>query len=142
MALSRSTVAHWFFVAGIVAVLAALLASIVKSLARGQFGLDIIAALSMSGALYAGEALAGAVVALMYAGGQLLEDFAQGRAQREMTALLGRVARTAQVYGGNGRIDRIEHGTDVIAGKASAQLFHARHEFFQNVHQQLESERR
>ena len=105
MAFSHSALAHWFFVAGIVTVLAALLASIVKSLARGEFGLDIIAALSMSGALYAGEALAGAVVALMYAGGQLLEDFAQGRAQREMTALLGRVARTAQVYGGNGLVE-------------------------------------
>ena len=105
MAFSHSGLAKWFFVAGIVTVLAALLASIVKSLVRGEFGLDIIAALSMSGALYAGEALAGAVVALMYAGGQLLEDFAQGRAQREMTALLGRVARTAQVYGGNGLVE-------------------------------------
>jgi heavy metal translocating P-type ATPase len=35
------------------------------------------------------------VVAFMYAGGQLLEKYAEGRARREMTALLGRVARTA-----------------------------------------------
>lgn len=86
--------------AGIAPVLAALLWSIIKSLSRGEYGLDIIAALSMSGALLAGEALAGVVVALMYSGGMLLEDFAQGRAQREMTALLGRVARTAKAYRG------------------------------------------
>eukprot|EP01036_Dinobryon_divergens_P061242 gene61242-81639_t len=54
----------------------------------------------MSGALIVGEALAGVVVALMFAGGQALESYAQGRALREMTALLGRVPRQAQVYRG------------------------------------------
>ena len=98
MAISRSDLATWIFIAGIVPVLLALLWSIVKSLLRGEYGLDIIAALSMSGALLADEALAGVVVALMYSGGLLLEDYAQGRAMREMTALLGRVARTAQAY--------------------------------------------
>lgn len=105
MAMGRSDTAAYIFAAGIIPVLAALLISIVRSLSRGEFGLDIIAALSMSGALLANEALAGVVVALMYAGGQLLEDYAQGRAQREMTALLGRVARTAQVYRGNALVE-------------------------------------
>jgi heavy metal translocating P-type ATPase len=49
----------------------------------------------MSAALLFGEALAAAIVALMYAGGQLLEAFAERRARREMTALLSRVPRTA-----------------------------------------------
>jgi heavy metal translocating P-type ATPase len=105
MAVSRGDLATWIFMAGIIPVLAALLWSIVKSLMRGEYGLDIIAALSMTGALLAGEALAGVVVALMYSGGLLLEDFAQGRAQREMTALLGRVARTAQAYRGSGLVE-------------------------------------
>ncbi len=105
MAMDRGDTAFWIFAAGIVPVLIALLVSIIRSLARGEFGLDIIAALSMTGALLANEALAGVVVALMYSGGQLLEDYAQGRAQREMTALLGRVARTAQVYRGNGLVE-------------------------------------
>lgn len=105
MAMAGGEAAAWIFAAGIVPVLIALLVSIVRSLSRGEFGLDIIAALSMSGALLANEALAGVVVALMYSGGQLLEDYAQGRAQREMTALLGRVARTAQVYRGTGLVE-------------------------------------
>lgn len=92
--------AHWIFIAGVVPVLATLLITIVRSLLRGDFGLDIVAALSMSGALIVGEALAGVVVALMFAGGQALESYAQGRALREMTALLGRVPRQAQVYRG------------------------------------------
>ncbi|RZA24660.1 MAG: heavy metal translocating P-type ATPase, partial [Proteobacteria bacterium] len=81
-------------------VLGALLLQIVVSLRRGDVGLDVVAALSMSAALAFGEPLAGNVVALMYSGGQLLEAFAQGRAGREMTALLGRVARTAMCVRG------------------------------------------
>lgn len=76
-------------------VLSALLFEIVTSLRRGDVGLDVVAALSMSAALLFGEALAGNVVALMYAGGQLLERFAEGRAEIEMKELVGRVARTA-----------------------------------------------
>lgn len=79
-------------------VLGTLLVQIVLSLRRGDVGLDVVAALSMSAALAFNEALAGNVVALMYSGGRLLETFAQGRARREMTALLGRVARTAMRY--------------------------------------------
>ncbi|WP_108502692.1 heavy metal translocating P-type ATPase [Paracoccus indicus] len=80
---------------GVIPVLAGLIAEIISSLARREVGLDIVAALSMSAALIFGEALAAAVVALMYAGGTFLESFAQGRARREMSDLLSRVARTA-----------------------------------------------
>ncbi|WP_051094423.1 heavy metal translocating P-type ATPase [Kaistia granuli] len=83
-------------------VLLSLLVQIVTSLRRGDAGLDIIAALSMSAALAFGESLAGNVVALMYAGGQYLENYAEGRARREMTALLGRVARTVMRHGSGG----------------------------------------
>src|SRR3569623_40841 len=75
--------------------LAALLLEILVSLRRGDVGLDVVAGLSMSAALLFGEALAAAIVALMYAGGQLLEAFAERRARREMTVLLSRVPRTA-----------------------------------------------
>src|SRR5476651_774844 len=78
-----------------VPVLLVLLAEIVASLRRGDVGLDIVAALSMTVALAVGENLAAAIVALMYAGGQFLEAFAERTARREMTALLARVPRTA-----------------------------------------------
>ncbi|TCU41229.1 heavy metal translocating P-type ATPase [Rhizobium azibense] len=79
-------------------VLGALLWQTFGSLHRGDFGLDILAALSMAFALSFGEPLAANVVALMYAGGQMLEAYASQRAAREMTALLGRVAQTAFRY--------------------------------------------
>ncbi|HWW46944.1 MAG TPA: heavy metal translocating P-type ATPase [Xanthobacteraceae bacterium] len=75
-------------------VLLLLIVDIVRSLRRGQVGLDIVAALSMTAALVFGEELAAAVVAVMYSGGQFLENFAERHARREMTALLGRVPRT------------------------------------------------
>jgi heavy metal translocating P-type ATPase len=78
-----------------VPVLLALIAEIVTTLRRGDVGLDIVAALSMTAALLVGQALAAAIVALMYAGGQYLEGFAAKRARRDMTALLARVPRTA-----------------------------------------------
>ena len=87
--------AEWAWSAGVVPVLAALCIEILRSLAKGEVGLDIVAALSMAAALLVGEALAAAVVALMYSGGTFLESFAEGRARREMRDLLSRVARTA-----------------------------------------------
>ncbi|MCJ8143695.1 heavy metal translocating P-type ATPase [Ancylobacter sp. A5.8] len=90
--------AHLAWALATVPVLLALFVQIAVALRRGDVGLDIVAALSMSAALAFGEPLAGNVVALMYAGGQLLESFAEGRARREMTALLGRVAFSAMVY--------------------------------------------
>jgi heavy metal translocating P-type ATPase len=88
-------------------VLAVLVAEIVTSLRRGDVGLDIVAALSMTAALTFGEHLAAAVVALMYAGGQYLESFAERRARREMTALLSRVPRTA-VRHRNGGLEEVD----------------------------------
>jgi len=83
-------------------ILASLLVQIFGALRRGDVGLDIVAALSMSAAIAFGEPLAGNVVGLMYAGGQLLEAFAEGRARREMTALMGRVPRSAMRYAAAG----------------------------------------
>lgn len=83
----------WF--AGVAPVLAALMVEILRSLWRGEVGLDIVAALSMAAALTFGETLAAAVVAVMYSGGTFLEGFAEGRARAEMRNLLSRVPRTA-----------------------------------------------
>jgi heavy metal translocating P-type ATPase len=96
----------WIWAASTLPVLAALLAEIVASLRRGDVGLDIVAALSMAAALVFGEELAACVVALMYAGGQYLESFAERHARREMTALLSRVPRSA-VRHRNGELEDV-----------------------------------
>ncbi len=93
--LARSETGRMVWSAGALTILAALLMEIFGDLRRGEIGLDIIAALSMSAALTFGEALAAAVVAVMYSGGAFLEGFAEGRARREMHDLLSRVPRAA-----------------------------------------------
>jgi len=94
----------WIWAVATVPVLLVLLVEIIVSLRRGDVGLDIVAALSMLAALVFSEYLAAVIVALMYAGGQYLESFAERHASREMTALLVRVPRTAVRY----RADRLE----------------------------------
>lgn len=94
------------------AVLLTLSIEIVASLRQGDVGLDIIAALSMLAALTFGENLAATIVALMYAGGQYLETFAERAARREMTALLSRVPRTA-IRHSDGHLEEV--ALDLIA---------------------------
>ncbi len=91
----RGTWAAAIWTGATLPILLALATEIVVSLRRGDVGLDIVAALSMTAALAFGEQLAAAIVALMYAGGQYLEAYAERRARHEMTALLSRVPRTA-----------------------------------------------
>lgn len=90
--------AVWLWGGATAAVLAVLLTDMATKLRRGDFGLDLIAALAMAGALALGEHLAGVIIALMFSGGEALEAFAQGRARREMTALLNRLPRHAARY--------------------------------------------
>jgi heavy metal translocating P-type ATPase len=72
--------------------------SVVRDLRHGRPGVDIIALLAMLGALALGQALAGAIIALMLSGGQALEAFAEGRARRELDALLARAPRDVHRY--------------------------------------------
>ena len=99
-------IAQWIFASGTGLVLVVLLGIIIQSLRRGAVGLDIVAAVSMAGSLILGEWVAGNVVALMFAGGQVLESYAQARARKDMTALITRAPRTARRYH-NGSIEDV-----------------------------------
>lgn len=56
---------------------------------------DVIAALALVGTVAVQEYLAGAVIAVMLTGGRMLERHAEGRARRDLGALLSRAPRTA-----------------------------------------------
>ncbi len=66
-----------------------------RDLLSGRLGVDAIAFLSMSGALVLDQMLAGIVVAIMYAGGNVLEDLAVARAERDLRSLIDRAPRIA-----------------------------------------------
>ena len=94
-AAGERSVADAFWAATTALLLVPLTISVVRSLLRRDVGVDAIALVSMAGALALGEYLAGAVVALMLAGGNALEERANRRAARELTSLVERAPRTA-----------------------------------------------
>jgi heavy metal translocating P-type ATPase len=90
----------------------------VRDLLAGRLGVDAVALVSMSAALILGEPLAGVVVAIMYAGGNLLEDFAVARAERDLKALVDRAPRVAHRQGKGGiedvGIDDVAVGDELL----------------------------
>jgi len=94
-ALQRSDLADLFWTLATAPVVVGLAVSILGDLLAGRFGVDAIALVSMSAALVLGQPLAGAVVALMYYGGNVLEDIAVARAEHDLRALVDRAPREA-----------------------------------------------
>jgi heavy metal translocating P-type ATPase len=91
----RDELAGWIWGAGTLPVVVGLLVSMVRELLAGRMGVDAVAFVSMSAALALGQPLAGIVVAVMYAGGNVLEDFAVAHAERDLKSLIDRVPRVA-----------------------------------------------
>ena len=67
----------------------------IREIFSGKIGIDIIAITAIVASLALGEYLAGAVVLLMLTSGEALEDYAQARAKKELTALLKRSPKLA-----------------------------------------------
>ena len=80
---------------GTAPVVAGLLVSMIRDLLAGRMGVDAVAFVSMSGAFALGQYLAGIVIAVMYAGGNILEDFAVARAERDLRSLIDRAPKIA-----------------------------------------------
>ncbi len=68
----------------------------VTALRRGRTGIDLIAVLSLAGTLWVHEYLAGALIAVMLAGGRALEAAASRRATHDLRVLLERAPRFAR----------------------------------------------
>src|SRR6266849_483621 len=91
----RSDLANLCWTLATAPVVSGLAISIVRDLLTGRFGVDAIALVSMSAAIVLGQPLAGAVVALMYSGGNVLEDIAVARAEHDLRSLVDRAPREA-----------------------------------------------
>ena len=106
-------VTRWLFsifaivVAGIEAV------QMAKQLRKGIVGIDILAIVAIVSTVLVGEFFASLIIVLMVSGGKALEDFAQGRARRELDALLAREPQVAH---------RTTAGSDHIEDIAAAEV--------------------
>ena len=78
-AFGNSALAQGCWAVTTLALLVPLTWSVARSLSHRDFGVDVLALLSMAGAMAVGQYLAGAIVAVMLAGGNALERFAVQR---------------------------------------------------------------
>ena len=100
-AAGQSDLARVCWTLATVPVIAALAIAMIRDFLAGRLGVDAIAFLSMTAALVLGEPLAGAVVALMYSGGNVLEEIAVSRAEHDLRSLVERAPRVAHRRAGD-----------------------------------------
>lgn len=79
----------------------------IRALMRGHVGLDILAVTAIIATIVVGEHWASLVIVIMLSGGEALEDFAAGRAERELSALLEHVPQVAHRYRADGSTEDI-----------------------------------
>jgi len=72
---------------------------------RGRFATDVVASLSIIGAVALGQPLAGLVIVLMQSGGEALERYAEGRASLAVRELEAAAPRIAHVVRDDGVVD-------------------------------------
>jgi heavy metal translocating P-type ATPase len=102
--LSAGAAAAWAGSAGVAAIVWAVVTalavlpagwSVIDGLRHRRFGADVIAVLALGGTLAVGAYLAGAVIAVMFTGGQALEARAERRAHRDLSTLISRAPTIA-----------------------------------------------
>jgi heavy metal translocating P-type ATPase len=113
-AAGNDALAWWCWTLPAVLVGAWLVISIVRDLLERKAGVDVIAVLAIAGALLLDESLTAAVIAVMLATGDALERYAEGRAHRELSALVSRAPRVVHRHEDGSIADRPV--ADVIVG--------------------------
>ncbi|WP_245850319.1 heavy metal translocating P-type ATPase [Mycobacterium angelicum] len=94
--IGRPTLADSCWIAATAVAIMPALVWVVVALRRGRVGVDVVAVLSLIGTLLVGEYLAGALIAVMLAGGRALDAAAERRASRDLRGLLERAPRFAR----------------------------------------------
>lgn len=90
----------------------------IRQLIKGHAGLDILAVTAITAAVLVGEPWAALVVVLMLTGGTALEDYAENRSKRELTALLRQAPQQAvRILHGRGA----NHSSDAVTEDVPAE---------------------
>jgi heavy metal translocating P-type ATPase len=114
----NTDLANWCWATGTVPVVTVLFFSMLRNFLAGRFGVDTIAFVSMAAALVLGQNLAAIIIAIMYAGGNALEDFAIARAERDLRSLIDRAPRVAHQRVGSAikdvPIDQVAIGDNIL----------------------------
>ena len=106
-------VTRWLFSVFAILVAAIEALQMINQLRKKIFGIDVLAIVAIVSTVLVGEFFASIIIVLMVSGGKALEDFAQGRARRELDALLAREPQVAH---------RTHPGSDQIEDIAAAEV--------------------
>lgn len=106
-------IANWILAIAALAMLVPMIIGMVESVKNGQYGLDVLAATAILTSVLLGEYWTGLIIALMLAGGEALEVYAERRAKTELTALLAHKPKMARLVV-DGDIREVEAGTVAI----------------------------
>lgn len=95
------------------------LVGMIREFRQGNFGLDILALTAIIATALVGEYWATLVIVLMITGGEALEDYANGRAKRDLTALISNAPREAHRLDADGNaqdipVDEVQVGDELI----------------------------
>lgn len=96
---------QWLFSSYALAVAVWQAIGMIRAMAHGRFGLDILAITAIVATVLVGEFVAALIVVLMLTGGDALEDYANRRAKRELDALLTRAPQHAHLVADGGYRD-------------------------------------
>lgn len=94
-ALGHDRLADRLWIGATIPVVVVLAISIIRDLLAQRMGVDAIALLAMAGAIALNQSLAAIVIAIMYTGGTVLEDYAVARAERNLKSLIDRAPKVA-----------------------------------------------
>ncbi len=95
VALGQAPAARWGVSAYALLIAVLKLGDMVADVRRGRYGIDLLAVTAIVATVAVGEHWAALVVCLMLTTGEALDDYAVGRAERELSALLARSPQTA-----------------------------------------------
>lgn len=115
----RDTIAHWVLGGAASIAIMPTLWNIWQDIRTGTYGVDILAVTAIGTAVIMREFWAGIVIVLMLSGGEALENYAQRRAKKELSALLNRAPQKAHLIKSRGQIidvavSKIEVGDKIL----------------------------
>jgi heavy metal translocating P-type ATPase len=103
--LGKQTAAHIVLAVSAFANAVPLVWGMIQDLRMGTYGVDILAVTAIISSVLFEEYWAGIIIVFMLTGGAALEDYAERRAQSELTALLARAPQKAHVIRGRKELD-------------------------------------
>lgn len=103
--LGKQSAAHIVLIVSAFVNFVPLIWGMIQDLRMGTYGVDILAATAILSSVLFKEYWTGIIIVFMLTGGAALEDYAERRAQSELTALLERAPQKAHVIRGRKELD-------------------------------------